>query len=760
MKNVIATSSIHRIREIRILTVSAAALVVAVMTAPKADAQFISLTGATTYMQDFDLSLGTGTAAWVDGTTIPGWHAGINANATADGNVQESDGSVALSGLLNLGTTTAADRALGSKVTSTNAFANAAYGVLFKNDSAFTLDITNIAYVGELWRTNTTATTGLAEVWTTFTKISPTLFTDVEPGGSAATANVGTFTAAPAALNWSSPTILPPGSQLNGNDPATLAARRRSADPNLRLAPGEFFMFRWVDSNLGGTDGHQGIDDFSISFLSLPNDLVYNLGHSVGGTAPNGVLAVSPNQYWRLSGITPSGFASGDPIAFSEEITAGAGTATITAPAAVSVGTITLGNTVGTYTLKTDADVTTAGIIGTGTQALRKTGTASLIITGPSSGNAGLVLDEGGIRLDSTVGGSLSGPISTTAGVLSTGGITVTGTGLSAFGTGAADATGNTYVGTTTVSSGNLLANKATGVTAIPGDLVVKAGAAFQYRFAATLAGDQIADTSRVTIDGGAFGDITAAGVSPNNPGAAETVTDVTITANGGNFSTGRAAFTATGAFRVLAGKALAHRAGSIIAEEVEIGATGSIDLDGGSTTPGSESRLTVGAAGLTLSGGTINLNSHASAVSATSVGSILTLNGDVTSTGTSRILDIRTAIMTAAVATVDLGGVERGFDVTGLLNIGTDVAPVALSNGDILKDGPGNLSLSSSETLNSLTINDGVVTLGYTPPPPSPVFGENSLPSDGGPAAAVPEPGALSLLAVGALGLLRRRRA
>ncbi len=158
--------------------------------------------------------------------TIPGWYAGINASNTPDGNITESNGSNgALTGLLNLGTTGAVDRAIGSKVTATGNFANAAYGVLFKNDSAFTLDITNIAYVGELWRTNAGAGPGVAEVWTTFTKISSTLFTDVEPGGNSATANVGTFTAAPAALNWASPT---------------------------------------------NTDGHQGINDFSISFLSVP----------------------------------------------------------------------------------------------------------------------------------------------------------------------------------------------------------------------------------------------------------------------------------------------------------------------------------------------------------------------------------------------------------------------------------------------------------------------------------------------------------
>ena len=538
---------------------------------------------------------------------------------------------------------------------------------------------------------------------------------------------------------------------------------------SLSITGARYLLLQVTDAFKGPTDGNLApvspgySEAVEIRFISTPTVVaskIYNLAHSIGGTAPDGVLAASPNQYW-LANTLPAGLASGDSIAFSQNITAGAGTALIAAPSAITLGTITLANTIGDYTLKTDADVTTSGFIGTAinARALRKTGAASLIVTGPSNGNAGLIFDAGSIKLDSTTGGTLSGPISTTAGVLSTGGILVTGTGTNAamIGGGATDTTNNIYVGTTTVgtalpASGNLIANKAAGSNAIAGDLVVQAGGTFRY--SGNTVGNQIADAARITINGGAFGDITLAGVNPTDPGAAETVTDVTITANG-NFSTGRAAFTATGAFRVLAGKALAHRAGSITANEVEVGATGSIDLDGGST--GVQSRLTVGAGGLTLTGGTINLNSHASNVAAGSVGSIVTLNGDVISAGTSSILDQKNAVMTAAVARIDLGGVDRAFAVTGQLSIGTNAAPIPLTNGGVVKNGTGNLTVTGSQTWNSLTINDGIVTLGETPPPPSPAFGDAFV--EAGSAAAVPEPGALTLLALGALGALGRRR-
>jgi autotransporter-associated beta strand protein len=349
-------------------------------------------------------------------------------------------------------------------------------------------------------------------------------------------------------------------------------------------------------------------------------------------------------------------------------------------------------------------------------------------------------------------------------GVTNTGGIIVTGSGTGAalLGDGGTDVTSNSYIGTTTVASGNLVANKASGAIAIPGDLVIHAGATFRY--AGNNAGNQIADTARVTIDGGSFGDITAAGINPTNPGAPDTVAEVTLTANGGNFSSGRAAFTITGALTVLGGRALAHRAGTINANQVIV-AGGSIDLDGGSTTDGAQSRLNVGFLGLTLANGTINLNSHASVASVDSVGSIVTLNGDVTSTGTSLIADIRTAVMTAAEATVDLGGVDRGFDVTGTLTIGSNVA---LTNGGVVKDGTGDLVFNGSQTLSSLTINDGVVRLGVATAPPSPdpeigFGGDTALLKDGlvaaGSVLSVPEPGPLSLFAASLFGWLSCRR-
>ena len=393
-------------RSRRVLTAGAAALLAAFGPVPSARSQIV-VPGSMTYTQNFD-SLGIVTNAWTDDMTLPGWFAGINENNTLDGDLQISDGSNgALTALLNLGTTDAVDRALGSKATGTGGFANIAFGVLFQNTSGKSLDITNIGYTGELWRSNST-TTALAEQWVTFTKASASSFTDVEPGPNFPTALTGTFTPAPL-FNWSSPAAAntPVDTQKDGN----LAANRAviSVDPNILLAPGQFFMFRWVDTNLGGTDGHQGIDDFSISFTATTN-LVYNLAHTVG-TAPNGVLEISANPYW-LDGATGAGFADGDRITFSQ-----AGTATISVPAdVVPLATIVSANS-GSYTIGGGGKI--AG-------TLTKSGAGTLVLTSSNSFTS-TTISGGTVELQ-TAGALGAGPL-TFSGAVGTLSIRDNGTG-------------------------------------------------------------------------------------------------------------------------------------------------------------------------------------------------------------------------------------------------------------------------------------------------------------------------------------------
>lgn len=373
----------------RILTASAASLLALIGANHGAYGQAIAITGPTTYTQNFN-TLGTATVAWADGTTVPGWFAGINSNTTADGNLQATDGGAAgaasaLSGLVNLGVTGDADRAIGSKATGTGGFANIAYGVLFQNTSAATLQLSLIEYNGEIWHTNSTAAN--RETWTTFFKTSSTLFTDTLPGGSAAVAVAGAgFTALPAA-NWTAPNLNVANGSVNGNlaanqGPLISVANPLGATGGIRIAAGEFFMFKWVDTNLGGTDGYQAIDNVRVSFSNL-SALVWNLGHGIGGT-PDGVWDTSANLYW-LDATTPAAYQPGLDVAFSQN-----GTASIDVPANIGgTGTVTVSNATGTYTIGG------AGQIG---GALVKSGAGTLSLTSTNAFNA-VALNGGTIQL-------------------------------------------------------------------------------------------------------------------------------------------------------------------------------------------------------------------------------------------------------------------------------------------------------------------------------------------------------------------------
>jgi hypothetical protein len=197
--------------------------------------------------------------------------------------------------------------------------------------------------------------------------------------------------------------------------------------------------------------------------------------------------------------------------------------------------------------------------------------------------------------------------------------------------------------------------------------LTIEVGGTFRYLN--DNVSNQIADTASVSIDGGTFGDPVNA--APVNPGATDTIQNLTV--NSGTFASGRnvtiGPFNILGSLKVNGGVALAQRGGAIFAETVEIGA-GTINLDGGSATAGQESRLDVGSGGLKLTSGTINFNAGPSTIAAGSLGSILNLAGNIVSTGTSRLIRQNLVELTPK-ARVDLGGVERTFDVTGRLEIG-----------------------------------------------------------------------------------------
>ncbi len=425
----------------------------------------------------------------------------------------------------------------------------------------------------------------------------------------------------------------------------------------------------------------------------------------------------------RVAAISAAG--SSGSLGSGNDIVFGGGTLEFTSPAGATNRGVVLNGTGGSVRTAAGNSLTLSGAI-SGSGTLTKVGAGTVIISNSNNTFAATKVDEGVLQLgDGGATGTFGSGIVTNNALVAydiEGAVptVITGPGrLEKRGTTTTTITGataNTYTGLTTIVAGTLIAGKTAGIDAISGDLQVGSGAFF--RFAGNNTSNQIADTSSVTVNGGTFGDVTAVGVNPTNPGAAETVANFTL--NGGNFSTGRATFTTTGLFKVTGGVALAHRGGIISAHAAEVSG-GSIDLDG-TTTSSPESRLDVGVGGLTLANGIVNLNSAAGVASATSVGSIVRLSGNVVSTGNSRFANVKPAVMTVAKAQIDLRGANRTFDVAGTLDIGSPASLLVVINGiagspaGIVKTGPGNLVLPGIHTYDGpTTVNGGTFTFDGT---------------------------------------------
>ena len=657
--------------------------------APNLYSQGVALTNSGFYSQNFDtLPIAAG-VSWTNYGTLPGWLAQTDTTPNPLPIGIFNGGGGAVSGFLSMGFAGNTDRAIGFRPTTSN-YGMTLLGLVVRNDTASPMTIGHVDFNGELWRTQDTANN--VDGYQFFYQVGTAAPTDLGPF----TVNNGGTYAANAAVEDAGWIRVP---SLEYTDVDAVAASSL-ATPRIKnvalnfmgvtLQPGQVLTFRWRNPNDTAGDAVMGIDDFGFSYTVPGANLVYNPAHTVGG-GPNGVLTPSAAGYW-LNGGNVSGFAMGDSVTFSQDATA-----TITVPANTSVSNITVSAQSGTYTI---------GGPGRLEGSLVKSGAGSLVLNGPTAFNDVALNDGGKITaqgvngfnantLQLAAGGTLEigGDATIFQAVTGTGPLTKTGAGVLRL----AGSASNTYTGATLVSAGVLEGGKTAGVVAIPGGLTIEAGATFRYT--GNAGGNQIADTASITINGGSFGDMNF--VAPTNPGAPETVTNVTL--NGGNFSTGRATFTATNDFVSTGGTVHVVRGGVLLAgNQLTIG--GTMRLDGGSTTAGQESRVITGAGGLVLHDATVNLNSGPSALTAGSMGSVIALGGPLTSTGNTTIARFNAATVTTR-ADLDLQGTDRTFDVTGNLIIGAPQATVVITNGGIIKAGTGVLTLGGSQTYTQPTL-------------------------------------------------------
>ena len=285
----------------------------------------------------------------------------------------------------------------------------------------------------------------------------------------------------------------------------------------------------------------------------------------------------------------------------------------------------------------------------------------------------------------------------------------------------------NTYTGVTTVS-GSLILGKTGGATAIPGALFIGGGAG--YNNVGIGFDEQIADTSAVTINGGASLTLGA--------GVVETIGALTL--GNGSVQIG------SGSLKVSSVAMTGGTISSTTAGRLILG--GNVSATGGSLAPSAiTGRIDLGGAARTF-----NIADAAGAIELDVPAAIF--NGGIVKggAGTLRLGGTQTYLsLLAQAGTVD---VESAIG-TGASSV--TVAPTA---------GTATVNFEASQQLASLTIgNGGIVTLDAPALAPPAAPDARLLPNDNFaniPADAsqsVPEPGALNLLLMCAGAFFLRRR-
>ena len=431
-------------------------------------------------------------------------------------------------------------------------------------------------------------------------------------------------------------------------------------------------------------------------------------------TLAGAIVAAAPLTLENAGTLTVSGNVTANDIV----TLANSGTLSVSGTISGPVGAVVSG--AGTTTL--------AGNV---TSALTNSGAGTTALTAAGNNPSSTTISAGTLQVgDGTLAGSTgTGLITNNATLAFNTATALTATAANAIvGTGVLTKTGpgtvvlsgaaaNTYSGDTTVSGGTLILSKTTGVNAIGGNLIVGTGATVAYGTTAGQLADHIPDGANLTINGGTFGSGAGASLLVPTEGVTDTVAAVIL--NGGTFLSGRnttapvGPFTITGALTATDGNILLQRGGRITTGSAALSGPAVLNFDGG-TTAGA-SILTVNG-GISLAGTTVNMNAGPSLVVPGSAGSILNLNGSLTSTGTTTFN--RISAEAAPRAQIDLNGGTRGFNVTGTLTLGTptarvDVVSTGITPGSLVKSGSGNMILGGTNTYTGDTVIEaGTLTL------------------------------------------------
>lgn len=283
----------------------------------------------------------------------------------------------------------------------------------------------------------------------------------------------------------------------------------------------------------------------------------------------------------------------------------------------------------------------------------------------------------------------------------------------------------NIHTGTLSVSQGTLTLAKSGGATAVAGNLDITNGAFVTFSGTTT---NQIAATSAVTMSGEAS---VFNGTGPNaGTGNSLNQTLASLTITGGTFNAGAVStWNITGAFSMTGGAAGSQ---SVFvgnsASVFNVGSLSLVDMNGisssGAVTNGftvfgnggsnGTTRMTVGSGGVYLQNSIIYLGSG-------STGSLLYLNGDVSTGGAAASSIQTTGTGTApAVGLGTTGTVSRAFNIASGadLTISVPVTNGTAAGAALVKTGAGMLTLSgggANTYTGDTTIDAGTLRLNKT---------------------------------------------
>jgi hypothetical protein len=223
-----------------------------------------SFTGGTfIYSQIFGTLPASGSLAWADNSTIPGWYAQQTVGADP---LVADDGTNAVPGFYNYGSLTwPENRALGSLGSKDTG--DFAWGVAFTNNSSTTIVVDFFSYIGEQWRKSGET---VPQSMTFHYQISGAPITNLTPGSDAG------WTAVPF-MDFHTPVNTPGAGPLDGNigpDNRTVLTWFNSG---IHLPVGDTIMFRWRDIDHLGEDHGLAIDHVRITFIPEPSSALLGL---------------------------------------------------------------------------------------------------------------------------------------------------------------------------------------------------------------------------------------------------------------------------------------------------------------------------------------------------------------------------------------------------------------------------------------------------------------------------------------------------